>query len=135
MTPAEVLKREQAKAGREKLELAFLQQIRAEKLDQCAQMYRQARFWPGRKYAFDFAWPRMEVQPRGCMAQFVGGVAVEIDGLTQAGGRHQTIKGYSEDCTKLNEAALRGWLVLRVTGAHIKSGQAIEWLRRALAAL
>lgn len=30
------------------------------------------------------------------------------------------------------EAALAGWRVLRVTGTHIKSGEALEWIRRAL---
>lgn len=118
MTPAEVLKREEALARREKLELTLLQQVRAER--SLMQPVRQALFHHTRKWRFDLAWP-------GSM------LAVEVDGLTHTGGRHQTVAGFSEDCVKLNEAALLGWRVLRVTAKHIRSGVALEWIRRALA--
>jgi hypothetical protein len=68
----------------------------------------------------DFAWPEALV-------------ALEVEGGTWVRGRHARPKGFAEDCCKLNEAALAGWTVLRVTGEHIASGQAVEWLRRALA--
>lgn len=124
MTPAETLKREQAKAKRESLELALLQQIRAARVSEPA---RQFAFCPGRRWRADFAWQDMDrdfnVVPR---------LLVEVDGGTWSGGRHTRGAGYESDCEKLNEAALLGWRVLRVTGAHIKSGQAIAWIKRAI---
>lgn len=79
-----------------------------------------------RKWRFDFAWPaRM--------------LAVEIEGLThiktgkngkQQLGRHQTLKGYTEDCLKYNQAALEGWTVLHFTPQQVKSLYAIDFLKR-----
>jgi hypothetical protein len=51
-------------------------------------------------------------------------------GGTAAGTR--PARAFAADCEKYNEATLRGWRVLRVTGAHVKSGAAVEWLRRAV---
>lgn len=82
---------------------------------------RELRFHPDRRWRFDFAWPDALV-------------AIEIDGATWTQGRHTRGKGYESDCEKLNEAALMGWQALRVTGRHVRSGQALEWLRRALSA-
>ena len=117
MTQADVLKRERAKASREHLELALLQQIRAAKLPEPE---RQFRFHPTRRWRADFAW-------------HLGlNVILEVDGGTWSGGRHTRGSGYAADCEKVNEAAILGYAVLRVTGDHIKSGQAIGWLQRAL---
>lgn len=72
-----------------------------------------------RRWRFDFAWPaRM--------------VALEVEGGIWTGGRHTTGAGFQKDCEKYNEAALRGWKVIRVTGDHVDDGSAIDWLRRAL---
>ncbi len=117
MTPAETLKREQAKAKREKLERALLVQIRAVGL---LPPEVQHRFHVTRMWRFDLAWPSEAL-------------AVEVDGGTWSGGRHTRGAGYQADCEKINEAVCMGWRVLRVTGVHIKSGQAIEWVKRALA--
>ena len=81
---------------------------------------REFRFHPTRKWRFDFAWPEYKV-------------ACEVEGGTWIGGRHTRGLGFQKDCTKYNEAALMGWLVLRVTEAHISSGKATVWIRRALA--
>ena len=73
-----------------------------------------------RKWRFDRAWPEQRI-------------AVEIEGLmTGAGGRHQRPAGFAVDCQKYNEAALLGWLVLRVTPAQIRDGYALRTLERAL---
>ena len=77
------------------------------------------RFHPTRKWRFDFAWPEYQV-------------ACEVEGGTWIGGRHNRGLGFQKDCTKYNEAAILGWLVLRVTGQHIESGKALVWIRRAL---
>jgi len=81
---------------------------------------REYVFAKPRKWRFDFAWPAMLV-------------AVECEGAVWTGGRHVTGQGFTADCEKYNTAALRGWVVLRVTDAHVKSGQALAWIERALA--
>lgn len=77
------------------------------------------RFHPLRKWRFDFAWPDRKV-------------ALEIEGLTHEGGRHQRLAGYAADLEKYNAALLQGWQVLRVTGRMIVKGRAIAMLERTL---
>jgi len=116
VTPAEVLEKERARARRESLELSLLRPIRAHRLPE---PLRQVRFATPRRWAFDFAWPEFML-------------ACEVDGGTWSGGRHTRGAGYAADCEKMNEALILGWRVIRVTGAHIKSGAAVEWIRRGL---
>jgi hypothetical protein len=80
---------------------------------------RECRFHPVRRWRFDMAWPEYRV-------------ACEVEGGTWSTGRHVRGRGFERDCTKYNEAALAGWLVVRVTGAHIDRGRALVWIRRAL---
>lgn len=68
---------------------------------------REYRFQPGRKWAFDFAWP-------------VEQVAVEIDGGVYSHGRHTRGTGFIGDCDKLNAAVMLGWRVLRFTTDHLR---------------
>ena len=78
------------------------------------------RFDPKRRWRADFAWPdRM--------------LLVEVEGAHWVGGRHTRGSGFDNDCEKYNEAALGGWSVIRVTSTHIKSGEAVAWVERALA--
>ena len=63
---------------------------------------QQHQFAEGRKFSFDFAWPDLKI-------------AVEIEGLTHSGGRHQRREGYTKDAEKYNMATLLGWRVLRYT--------------------
>lgn len=79
------------------------------------------RFWPGRRFRFDLAWPSRLV-------------ACEVEGGSWVGGRHTQGQGYEADCIKYSEAAIRGWLVIRVTGAMIDDGRALGLVERALAA-
>lgn len=72
-----------------------------------------------RRWRFDLAWPDHWL-------------AVEVDGGTWVGGRHTSGQGFEQDCVKLNEALCLGWRVLRVTPRHVKSGEALGWLERAL---
>ena len=97
--------------------LAF--QLRAAKLD--AGMVREWRFHPIRKWRFDFAWP--EHDPL---------VAVEIEGGLFSAGRHTRGAGARADMEKYAEAATRAWYVIRVSGDHIKSGQALRWIEQML---
>ncbi len=80
----------------------------------------QLHFMPNRKFAFDFAY----LLPHK--------LAIEVDGGTWTGGRHVTGGGYQRDCEKLNEATIAGWKVLRFTGADVRSGAALDYIRRAL---
>jgi hypothetical protein len=53
---------------------------------------------------------------------------VEVEGATWINGRHNRGSGFDADCEKYAEAMMLGYRVLRVTGTHIKSGQAIQWI-------
>lgn len=79
----------------------------------------EVRFHPVRRWRFDFAWPALQL-------------AVEVDGGTWVGGRHNRGAGYERDCEKLNAAALLGWRVLRFTMAMVKDGRAVTVLEQAL---
>ena len=86
--------------------------------------WREYRFAPPRRWRFDFAWD-LAYPP-------TGKVAVEVDGGSFVSGRHTRGAGFEKDIEKLNEAALRGWIVLRVTPAMIEDGRAIALIKRAL---
>src|SRR5690606_7227576 len=60
------------------------------------------KFHPERKWRFDFAIPELKA-------------AIEYEGLNSKKSRHTTLKGYSGDSTKYNEAQRLGWVVLRYT--------------------
>ena len=71
-----------------------------------------------------------------CDFRLANCLLVECEGTTFYGnhlGRHQSAKGFDADCEKYAEALCQGWRVLRVTAKHIKSGQAIAWIERAIA--
>lgn len=80
---------------------------------------REYQFDAARRWRFDFAWLEQQV-------------AVEIEGGTWQNGRHIRPAGFEADCKKYNEAALQGWLVLRVTTAMVDSGEAVTLVGRAL---
>lgn len=107
-SPAEQIRKAQAKAKRESLELHFLRDIRALRLPEPV---RNHRFHVERRWAADFAWPDLRL-------------LVEIEGGTRSGGRHVRGDGYENDCEKYNAAAEVGWTVLRYTSGMVKSGHA-----------
>lgn len=79
------------------------------------------RFHPTRKWRFDFAWPQVRL-------------AVEVNGgaFAAAGGRHTRGAGFRSDAEKLSEAAILGWRVIHVLPEQIRSGLALELVRRGL---
>lgn len=79
---------------------------------------REVRWHPQRRWRFDFAWPAAQI-------------AVEVEGGVWVAGRHSRGAGFVADVEKYAEAALAGWLVLRVTAQHIKDGRAVGWIQRA----
>jgi len=80
---------------------------------------REYRFHPDRRWRFDFAW----VAER---------VALEVEGSVWARGRHTRGKGYLGDIEKYSEAALLTWLLVRVSTDSAGTGQAVDYISRAL---
>lgn len=83
---------------------------------------REFRLCDDRKWRGDFVWVLPDDKK----------VLVEVEGGVWSNGRHSRGIGFISDCEKYNEAALRGFVVLRVTKEHIENGKAIEWITRAL---
>jgi len=81
----------------------------------------QYRFAPPRRWTFDLAWDDRLL-------------ACEVEGGTwiRGGGRHNRASSFERDTEKYNEAALRGWAVLRVTTGQVSNGHAVNLLERAL---
>ena len=77
------------------------------------QPIREHRFHAKRKWRFDFAWPDHKF-------------AVEVEGVTYEGGRHQRVEGFIADLDKYEAAMLDGWVVYRCSGKQINSGRAVE---------
>ena len=82
---------------------------------------REVRLIPGRRFRCDLVW-----RPQRLVCEVEGGV--------WTGGRHTRGAGFTRDCEKYNELELLRprWAVLRITAEHIRSGQALAWLERAL---
>lgn len=83
---------------------------------------RQYKFHPQRRWKADFAWPTQRL-------------IAEVEGIVWKTGeksRHQTGKGFTDDCEKYANAMLLGWRVLRVTPNQIKSGVALDWIEQLL---
>lgn len=76
-------------------------------------------FAPPRKWRFDWAWPERMI-------------ALEIEGGIWIKGRHTRPSGFIKDMEKYNEAAIRGWRIIRCTRAQFDSGSVIETMKRAM---
>ena len=117
MIPAEALRKEQAKAAREALEMTMAQQLRAHRIV----FERELQFHPKRRWRFDFAIPSARL-------------AIEVQGGVFSGGRHSRGKGITDECEKVAHALMAGWRVMPVTGAQVRSGQAVQWVLKVLGA-
>jgi hypothetical protein len=80
---------------------------------------REFGFHPTRKFRFDFSWLPQKV-------------ALEVEGGTWVNGAHNRGWHFESDAEKYNEAAILGWLVIRVTGSMIEDGRALRYVERAL---
>lgn len=96
-----------------KLEDDFAWQLKAHGIPYRTEM----RFHPTRKWRFDFV-----INER---------IAIEIEGGHFTHGRHVRGKGFEADCEKYNEAQLAGYIVLRGTSNHVKSGKLLAWVQKA----
>lgn len=59
-------------------------------------------------------------------------LAIEVEGGYAGAGRHTSVAGFLGDMEKYNTLACLGWRLIRVTPRDVKSGAAVEWIRRAL---
>lgn len=64
----------------------------------------------GRLWRFDLCWPGHSV-------------ALEVEGVTRHGGRHQRVEGLEEDAVKYSWAAILGWTLIRATPRMIQDGR------------
>lgn len=71
-------------------------------------VYKEYRFSETRRYRADFAIPILKI-------------LVEYEGLISAKSRHTTRTGYTNDCTKYNEAQKLGWRVFRYTALNYEN--------------
>lgn len=99
------------------------------------QLPQPARQWLfakplGRRWQFDFAF----LDPYKVAVEIEGLVVFRQNGELIVKGRHASITGFREDCIKYASAALLGWTVLRFEQSQVKSGDAIEYTMRVLAA-
>lgn len=60
-------------------------------------------------------------------------ILIEVEGGIWSGGRHTRGKGYIADMEKYNSATALGYSVYRYSTEQVKSGLAIEEIRRLLA--
>lgn len=68
-------------------------------------------FHPTRGWRFDACWPSRRI-------------ALEVEGVTHAGGRHQRLSGFETDCEKYSWASVLGWTLVRATPRMIRDGRA-----------
>ena len=115
------------------IEERLARDIRADKLPKPEREYRFAMHHVGagpnirarllkaglKDWRFDFAYPDIML-------------AIECEGGIFSGGRHTRGKGYEEDLKKYNAAMLLGWDVCRFSGGMVKSGNAVDFIKRVL---
>ena len=80
---------------------------------------REYKFHNERRWRFDFAWPHLLF-------------AVEVEGITHQGGRHQRVEGFENDLEKYQSAMLMGWTVYRCSQTMVKSGSALKTIEAML---
>jgi very-short-patch-repair endonuclease len=77
------------------------------------------KFHTKRKFRWDMAWVDQKL-------------AVEVLGGIWIKGGHNTGKGITRDCEKLDEGVKLGWKVLQFTKEQIESGYAVEAIKEVL---
>ncbi len=77
------------------------------------------RFHSARRWRWDLAW----------IAELL---AVEVDGGIHSGGRHTRGKGWEGDVRKIEAGRALGWQVIRVSPGMVRSGEALQFVERAL---
>lgn len=89
------------------------------------------RFYPLRKWRFDFAWPVVR-EPQGITGENSGALAIEIQGGMFTQGRHTRGGALRKEWEKLNMAAILGWRILYFQPDDIYKKATMEMIQRAL---
>lgn len=79
------------------------------------------KFCPTRKWSADW-----RVSGTSILIEFEGGL------FDKGKGGHSSIAGILRDISKYNEAAILGYIVIRVAPNHVSNGEALQWIERAL---
>ncbi len=129
------------------LRKASLENIMAALIETAGLPHPQAefRFHPKRMWRFDFAFIDYKVaveveggayaNPVYCRSCGARVTYVGTDGRIiplLMGGRHNFGAGYEKDVEKYNEAAIHGWLLVRMTAKLVRSKKGLEFIARAL---
>lgn len=80
---------------------------------------KEFKFHPTRKWRSDFAY-------------VPGKILIEVEGGIYGGGRHTRISGFLNDCEKYFEAALAGYVVIRLSDKMITTPvmeRLIPWVK------
>ena len=85
------------------------------------------RFWEGRKFAFDYAWPEHKIAMEVEGGLFGNGKNCRLCKRPQAMG-HTSVTGILRDIEKYNHAAVLGWRIVRVTPDKLTALSTIELL-------
>lgn len=97
---------------------SVVEQLVAQVVESLGPALLEHPFHEARRWRFDAAWPSWML-------------ALEVEGGAFVGGAHGRGAHFRQDAEKYNEAAARGWRVIRVLPEHVQGGQAAYWLRRA----
>jgi very-short-patch-repair endonuclease len=81
---------------------------------------KEFRFHKTRKWRFDWCYPEQKI-------------AIEFEGIFSTKSRHTTVKGYSRDAEKYNQATLHGWSVYRFTAIMVDTAATYDLLKEVLA--
>lgn len=80
---------------------------------------KEFKFYPERKWRFDYAIPEHKI-------------ALEVEGGVWTGGRHTSPKGFLGDIEKYNAATLMGWRVFRTTPDELYRKKTIDLIKSAI---
>lgn len=120
--PPKPKRRRKSKAEIEQERRLFVATARAHGLPEPIPEFK---FHPTRKWLIDYAWPNES-------SDGVQGVALEIEGGAFRGPGHRSVGVFLRNIEKYNEAAILGWILIRVTTDQVKSGECFGLVRRAL---
>lgn len=91
------------------------------KTDLGVECVKEYKFYPERRWRFDFAIPEHKI-------------ALEVEGGVWTQGRHTRPQGFLGDIEKYNTATLMGWRVFRTTPTNLYRTATINLLKSAIKA-
>lgn len=89
------------------------------KTDLGVDCFKEYRFYPERRWRFDYAIPSHRI-------------ALEVEGGVWTAGRHTRPQGFLGDIEKYNTATLLGWRVFRTTPTELLTSATVNLLKQAI---